>query len=264
MSMMVWPTESLPRKITFVSDLHLFSTRSTAERHREMIVRASREADLVVLGGDLFDFRWSRIGDHRATSEEAIRWLERLIEEVGHDRVAGRHFAFLYGNHDGDTYLRSRLVEWSARRDDFSLAGDLLRIGDIAMLHGDAIEGGGIESKFSGYRERWAAKPQASLNHSRAYDAALSTGAHRLVAAIAHRRRRTFTALIRYLEQQQTGPTAGVRRIVFGHTHRYLRGIAFGGVHFYNPGATVRAIPFQPVVLSSQTAVPSPSRDLAV
>jgi UDP-2,3-diacylglucosamine pyrophosphatase LpxH len=248
LAMLNWPTEQLPLQIAFISDLHLFTSRSTAERHREYMVEAATSADLVVFGGDLFDFRWSRMGDHRSTAAAAVAWLDRFIEQVGE-----KDYVYLYGNHDGDAQLRSKLTSWSAQRDNVHLAGDLLRIGDTALLHGDAIEGHVDVAHFERYRDRWAGKPQATPAQSRAYDAAISTGAHRLVAALAHRRRRTFNRLKIYLEHQHCGPSEGIRRVVFGHTHRYVPGLSYGGLRFFNPGATIRGVPFQPVTLTIES-----------
>lgn len=242
--MLNWPAEETPRTVTFISDLHLFSTRSTAIKHRQAMLSAAKQSEMVIFGGDLFDFRWSRIGDHRATATAACDWLSRFIDEVG-----PKQYLYLYGNHDGDLELRNGLAAWAEARSEFRVAGDLLRIGDTVFLHGDAIEGKCDASGLEDYRTRWAGKPQATLAQSRAYDAAISTGAHRLVAAVAHRRRRTFKRLLRYLEHHSCGHLHGVRRVVFGHTHRFIPGLSFEGVRFYNPGATVRGVPFQPVLL---------------
>jgi UDP-2,3-diacylglucosamine pyrophosphatase LpxH len=242
--MLTWPTDKTPQRIAFISDLHLFSGRSTADRHRDAMLDAASRAELVVFGGDLFDIRWSRVGGHNATAQAAVDWLERFTQQAGK-----REYVFLYGNHDGDVQLRQALVNWAGTRHDFFIAGDLFRVDDIVMLHGDAIEGRGDAAALVEYRDRWARKPQATLVQSRAYDAAVATGAHRLVAAVAHRRRRTFTRLLRYLDQHDCGHAQGIRHIVFGHTHRFVPGLSFGGVRFYNPGATVRGVPFKPVTL---------------
>ena len=50
-------------KCFFVSDLHLFANRSNAHRYLEEIARAASRAEVFVLGGDIFDFRWSRDSD---------------------------------------------------------------------------------------------------------------------------------------------------------------------------------------------------------
>ena len=208
------------------------------------MLMAARHAEMVVFGGDLFDFRWSRLGGHPRTVHAAIDWLAQFIDEVG-----PRQYCYLFGNHDGDAGLRQTLAEWGATVENFVIAGDLLRVGDIVMLHGDAIEGNGDLDRFEAYRARWAMKPQANLAQSRVYDAAVAFRAHRVAAVIAHRRGRTCQRLLHYLSHHDCGVESGVRRVIFGHTHRYLPGHWFGGVRFFNPGAAVRGVPFQPVLL---------------
>lgn len=249
--MFVWPAENLPQQLAFVSDLHLFSARSTAEQHFEAMIHAAQRAEMVVLGGDLFDIRWSRVGCQRQTIAAAIDWLDRFIHCAG-----PRQFVYLFGNHDSDPELRERLADWASSRDDVTIAGDWLRVNDIVLLHGDAIEGRGDIAALDVYRHRWSMKPQATLTQSRAYDAAVSLRAHRLAAVFAHRRRRTFQRLLTYLQAHQIGPETGIRRVVYGHTHRYIPGKSFGGVRFYNPGATVRGVPFQPLLLPTHDHSP--------
>jgi UDP-2,3-diacylglucosamine pyrophosphatase LpxH len=243
-SMLCWPTEESPQRITFLADLHLFSARSTANLHEDSMVAMARQSEMVVFGGDLFDFRWSRVGNANQTAKSAVHWLERFMGRVG-----PRPFLYLYGNHDGDAELRQALQDLESRRQDFRIAGDLLRVGDTAFLHGDVIEGRGCSTAFQEYRDRWADKRQASHAQSRAYDAAVALRVHRLAAAVVHRRTQTFQHLLVYLRSKHCGPAEGVKRVVFGHTHRFMSGRPFAGVRFFNPGATVRGIPFQPVVL---------------
>ncbi|WP_164102113.1 metallophosphoesterase [Candidatus Laterigemmans baculatus] len=249
--MLCWPEDSLPERIAFISDLHLFSTRTTADEHITAMREAAETADLVVFGGDLFDFRWSRLADAERTAAAAIDWLADFA-----DSARGRQFVYLFGNHDGDPLLRRRLAEWQDSRSDFEIAGDLLRVGDTAFLHGDVIEGKNDGRDLDAYRLRWADKPRASDVQSRVYDAAVTVRAHRLAAALAHRRRRTQLRLIRYLSHQLCGPAEGIRRVVFGHTHRLCDGQWYRGTQFFNPGAAVRGVPFRPIVIPVGDSTP--------
>ena len=51
----------------FVSDLHMYSSRSQEERYLKEIERKAAHADQFVLGGDIFDFRWSTMDSHEET-----------------------------------------------------------------------------------------------------------------------------------------------------------------------------------------------------
>ena len=48
-------------KAHFVSDLHLFSKRSSGPQVQRAIEAAVARSDTFVLGGDIFDFRWSEL-----------------------------------------------------------------------------------------------------------------------------------------------------------------------------------------------------------
>ncbi len=251
--MRCWPEDQVPGRITFISDLHLFSARTTAAKHEAEMIELAKQSDMIVFGGDLFDFRWSRIGNALHTANSAISWLQHFMARCGRQEPQARQFVFLFGNHDGDRELRCALDEFACSESGFSIAGDLLRVGDVAFLHGDAIEGDGSLAGFEDYRARWADKRQANRAQSTAYDAAVALRVHRVAAAMAHRRNRTFQRLLNYLNEHHCGPREGVKRVVFGHTHRFLPGRPFGGVLFYNPGATVRGVPFHPIVLEKQS-----------
>ncbi len=51
----------------FISDLHLFSQRSIGQWHWEQQLASIESAEAVVLGGDIFDIRWSQRGNLDAT-----------------------------------------------------------------------------------------------------------------------------------------------------------------------------------------------------
>ena len=64
-----------------ISDLHLFSRRSRAEELLvEMEVRIA-SADILVLNGDVFDFRWSTLPDIQATVDASLEWLDLLMKK---------------------------------------------------------------------------------------------------------------------------------------------------------------------------------------
>ena len=92
----------------FISDLHLFASRSKAWKYLDEMVLAAREAENFVLGGDIFDFRWARTKNNRQTVDRAIAWLTDLINSC-----PGCHFHFVLGNHDYHQALMDRLADLS-------------------------------------------------------------------------------------------------------------------------------------------------------
>ncbi len=240
-----WPTADGIRRLTFVSDLHLFSSRSNASQHLQLIRRSIAEADLCVWGGDLFDFRWSRLKGENTTIHHALRWLDDWYEEF-----PATSFVFLDGNHDAHAAFTTQLAHWSKTRNRFHCGLNCLRVGNTLMLHGDVIEGDGSAGAFADYRDRWSDKPSASGMASGVYDLAIAARAHRAAALAIHRKRSTCLRLMRWMHHQPVESTQGVRRIVFGHTHRLITGFQVQGIEFYNGGAAIRHVPFSPVNLT--------------
>ena len=239
-----WPYNRTVNSLTFISDLHLFSGRSNAAEHRELIGESIRAADLCVWGGDLFDFRWSRLRDGEESVGRALEWLDDWYTEFPET-----DFAFLNGNHDAHAPFAEALTTWSSKRQRFWCGLECLIVGDTLLLHGDVIEGKGTDYHFEQYRGRWREKRQAGTMAHRIYDVAIAARAHRAAAIAAHRRRTTCIRLIRWMHDQPTELVDGVRKIVFGHTHRRIDGFRLGGYQFFNGGAAIRHVPFCPVTI---------------
>ena len=55
-----------------VSDLHLFSARSEYARYEERFLDLCKGKDLLVLNGDIVDFKWSQLGSFEATADATI------------------------------------------------------------------------------------------------------------------------------------------------------------------------------------------------
>ncbi|WP_153556377.1 metallophosphoesterase [Roseimaritima sediminicola] len=240
-----WPDhQRTPLRFCFVSDLHCFSARSMVHQHEWLINRVIQRSDVCVWGGDLFDFRWSQVGHEGESIDAALRWLQRYYE-----RYPEKQFVFLNGNHDAHGRFRERLDEWSEGRERFRSGLDALVADDTLFLHGDVIEGTGSDQCFARYRRTWQDKPTAHPRASRLYDAAVSVRLHQAVAMTAHRRRRTCLRLDRWLHRQEAPWSDSIRRVVFGHTHRALNRFLFKGKEFYNAGAAIRHVNFQPIEL---------------
>lgn len=241
-----WQPDPSVQRLTFISDLHLFSSRSNADQHRSMIGESIDQADLCVWGGDLFDFRWSRLRDDRESIDRALDWLD-----VWYQQHPTTQFVFLDGNHDAHLAFREQLSEWASSRERFRSGLDCLRVGDTLLLHGDVIEGRGCHDRFSRYRGRWQNKPTAGNTANRLYDAAVAARVHRAAAAATHRHRNTCLRLLHWMNGQPTEATEGIEKVVFGHTHRRIDAYRIDGIEFYNGGAAIQHVPFRPVTLQT-------------
>jgi len=239
-----WIPDDSVKSLCFVSDLHLFSDRCNWNEHQHTVQQVIEASDLVIWGGDLFDFRWSRLGSEKHSIRESFGWLERWLR-----LFPSKTYLYLDGNHDAHLPFRRELQRWGDDQKNFHCGYDCLRIGNTLFTHGDVIEGRGNLQSFRDYRARWENRSTASSLASRAYDLAVAVRAHQAAALAVNRRRSTCLRLLHWMNQQPSEQVAGIQRIVFGHTHRRIDAYEVAGIRFYNGGAAIRHVPFCPVVL---------------
>jgi UDP-2,3-diacylglucosamine hydrolase len=100
------------RQGAVISDLHLFTNRTTVNHYLQDIYDAAQECDLIVLNGDIFDFHWSRHKGFEASVRAAEVWVRELAGTFAWYRIDGK--LFLHGDvyHGGAS---SRTL-WNYRR----------------------------------------------------------------------------------------------------------------------------------------------------
>ena len=65
-----------------VSDLHLFARRSRGSELLDSLAGQLAEADLLVLNGDTFDFRWIAPRDREQAFAAAVEKLHALLHRI--------------------------------------------------------------------------------------------------------------------------------------------------------------------------------------
>lgn len=223
----------------YVSDLHLFSPRSSADPNPSWIVERYSEMELLVLGGDIFDFRWSRQGSVSETLHSAEQWLVQLCQTW-----RGR-IVYLPGNHDClDDFLLTldRLARQTAT---FEWHFHYAAFGGTICLHGDVIDAGS-PARLARYRDRFQhTDPQSAMAHT-VYDAAVGLRVHRLIPSLRQKFRNPCEALLPHVRELRKD-TQPIRQVIFGHTHFPIDGLQIDEVCFHNPGAALRHLKFCPV-----------------
>lgn len=233
------------KKISFLSDLHLFSRRSSAPDMESKIQQLVKRCDTLVLGGDIFDFRWSTQLSVGHAIDDSIQWLQRLI-----DANTECKFHYLLGNHDCHPDFVQSLQRLSESASQLSWHRHFLRIDDSVFLHGDIVDtpirqGQSYHEVLDARRlEGELRKPPTKLSHA-LYDAAVQARVHRLVVQIAKRKEVVLSRLTKYLRSQSFDAQNGINRVYFGHTHRKLISVPYAGMQFYNPGAAIKGLPFE-------------------
>jgi UDP-2,3-diacylglucosamine pyrophosphatase LpxH len=226
----------------FVSDLHLFSRRSLAHHHTDQLYAAAREAESFVLGGDIFDFRWSTLRTCEATIDASIHWLEELVAEHAHCQ-----FHFVLGNHDCNRKFVARLDKLAAQTPNLAWYDDYVRLGHSLFLHGDVADGNPTVATLAARRQKkWHHdERRKTAVHNFFYDFAVHTNLHKMVGQIANPQSRVAARLIHYLDEVGHGPKNGLRHIYFGHTHVAMSNFQFGGLTFHNGGAPIKGLEFR-------------------
>ncbi|MBN1591514.1 MAG: metallophosphoesterase [Pirellulales bacterium] len=228
------------RKTYFVSDLHIFSSRSQEHRYLEQIGQRAAHAGAFVLGGDIFDFRWSMAANPDETVARAIHWLHELAAEYPECQ-----FHFVLGNHDYHEPFLDRLDHLRSRLGNFSWYPFYARLGGTVFLHGDVADRRTTAQKLSDRRSRWLNKKQRGPMANRLYDLAIENKLHKPMIHLARRRRTVARRILVYLEDIGEGLSTGVKNVYFGHTHLAFSDFEYRGVRFHNGGAPINGLRFR-------------------
>ena len=217
----------------------MLSRRSLGDRHMEAIRRRAAAADVFILGGDIFDFRWATM----ATLDEAVHgattWLRNLVTHAPHCQ-----FHYLLGNHDYHGAFLAELACLEAGVPSLSTHPFHLRLGNSLFMHGDVAVRKMTSRKLAASRSRWLHARKRGRLLGGVYDLAILANLHRPFPFLRYPKRAVAKRILVYLEDIGHGPRDGVRHVYFGHTHRALAGYQYGGVIFHNGGAALRGVPF--------------------
>jgi UDP-2,3-diacylglucosamine hydrolase len=233
----------------FVSDLHMFSRRSLAPRHEAAIQRTAARSRTFVLGGDIFDFRWSILPSLERTIEAAIEWLGELT-----DRNPHCDFHFVMGNHDYNGSFMAALSKLAQRTSNLQWHPTHLRLGQSLFLHGDIADKPRLcHEKLLRRRQRfWDDEPAQGRLANSVYDWVIKARLHHL-AKLVHRHKRVTTRLLHYVDRIGHGAESGLRHVYFGHTHYAMSDYERGGILFHNGGAPIHGLDFRIVPVEIQS-----------
>jgi len=225
----------------FVSDLHLFSQRSLAPRHERALHATAAKADSFVLGGDIFDFRWSTLSSTEATVAAALEWLDEL---VGSHRQCDFHYVL--GNHDSNQRFVAALHAYARTVKNLKCHPYYLRQGTSVFLHGDVADRAVMcPDRLRKRREHWGKDERRGKVRNLLYDWAVNVRLHKLCGKVVHPRKRVARRILGYLNRIGHGPMQGIEHIYFGHTHDALSHYRHNHVTFHNPGAPIAGLDFR-------------------
>ncbi len=228
----------MPR-VCFFSDLHLFARRSNANVHFKNLVAAANESDICILGGDIFDFRWSTFPTEDETAHAAVEWLREFDRQTNQCKTL-----FLLGNHDDHPELLERLPYLEQELKTFEWSRYYYRLGDSLFLHGDVADRTMTAACLQQQREQFEHGTRSEIRH-KLYDIAVKAQLHRLAPSAVYPCKRVASRILAYMQHIGQGPESGVEHVFFGHTHRPMDHYQYSGIHFHNPGAPIGDAPFR-------------------
>jgi len=227
----------------FISDLHLFSQRSIGQRYWNQNKDQVSAAKVIVLGGDIFDIRWSQLGTLDATIHAASEWVETAIA-----LNPTANWVYLLGNHDCHPRITMMLESLVERYDNFVWSSTVWRNGSSVFLHGDVLDGERHIGGLNDYRKSFHEDPQKGRIGNLLYSAVIETRLHGLIPRLRHTQKKTCQRLIQYLERQGEGFLDDIDSIYFGHTHIPMYGFQYGRYQFYNAGSGIRHLKLIPAM----------------
>jgi UDP-2,3-diacylglucosamine hydrolase len=92
-----------------LSDLHLFARRLVGQDCINSLRAELAAAGVLVLNGDIFDFRWSSVRNFEASVAAALDWLRDLPNDFPRCQIH-----YVLGIHDRLTRFRERLPALAA------------------------------------------------------------------------------------------------------------------------------------------------------
>lgn len=230
----------------FISDLHLLSRRSVGQMHWQQLKPELHKSDLLILGGDIFDFRWSTHGDLIRSTQAARQWLHEAIDANKQLRII-----YLLGNHDCLPSMQTLLKTLTSEIANFCWVEQHLALDQSVFLHGDVLDAGLTSSALANYRAKFSDKhrERGDLAH-RMYDLLVASRIHGVPPKIIHRAPRVTKRLSQYLSSFDLTAEHGIHQVYFGHTHQPLGGTTYGNQLYFNPGSGIRHLPFAPCKFS--------------
>lgn len=217
-----------------VSDLHLFTNRTTVHEHMTTIRRAAEQCSLFVFNGDIFDFQWSLHKGFMQSVRAAEEWIGDIV--AAHPTT---HFIFLLGNHDSIPAYREALQRLAAETDNVEWHPDWYRDGNRLFLHGDVYHGGHNREALAAYRTRCNRRLKHSRLHHACYWAFARSGLPAIFLRLVRRQvcARRITA---YLAAELGPELRDIRHVYFGHVHTPFTDFRYHDRLFHNTGSATR------------------------
>lgn len=216
-----------------LSDLHLLTRRSTAQQYQPAIEAAADDADLFVLNGDIFDFKWSTEASVEDSVASAEEWIRDLV-----DPRSGCRFVFLIGNHDNIDSYKALLQRLSGELPNLDWEEYYLHLGDKVFLHGDVVHRATTPELLDRKRRKFAQpRPKGPVANAM-YDGLTRSRIHVGVTHI-YPKKIFLRRVISYLRNVLPDHLDDLQQVYIGHLHDTFADLELDGLTFHSSGAAI-------------------------
>jgi len=229
-----------------ISDLHLFARRSRGAARFDSLRGKLSSAEVLVLNGDIFDFRWSTLGQHQETLPAAVKWLRNVAGDFPECQIH-----FIVGNHDCTSAFLEELRGLADDLPRFQWHEYLLRLGPALFFHGDCAHRSMDHHALRRFRRKWQGDWRCGPALSAAYVCADRLGITRRVHEWHFPRRKTVARIAYYLDHASPGWREQTRDCYFGHTHLPFTDYEYDGIQFHNTGSAIFNLDFNPILFEA-------------
>ena len=217
-----------------VSDLHLFTNRTTVYEYMPAIRKAADTCRVFIFNGDIFDFHWSFHTGFVAAVKAAEQWIFALASQHPYTR-----FVFLLGNHDSIAEYSATLDKLSHANHNIEWSPNWYRINDKLFLHGDVYHAGSDIGRLAAYRKRCNLKLRRSRLRHACYWAFARSGLPQIFLLMVNRKT-CARQILAYLSQELGDEMHQVREVFFGHIHTTFTNFEYQNVLFHNTGSATK------------------------
>lgn len=225
-----------------VSDLHLYARRSDGAEKMHALMPRLASASLLVLNGDIFDFRWSTLPSPEATVQGANHWLRNLLNDLPDTEIH-----YLIGNHDCLPAHQVMLTTLANDIPRFRWHEHSLQVGNRLFIHGDCTHYPMNMDALRSYRATWSRHGQRGRVAAKAYQVVDRLGFTRFAHRFQFPLEKTLQRLTHHLDDACNGWRERTRQCYFGHTHEPFQDVEHAGLMFHNTGSGIRGMPFNPI-----------------
>ncbi|MCP3929668.1 MAG: hypothetical protein GY705_11265 [Bacteroidetes bacterium] len=215
-----------------ISDLHIFSKRSYAEDILNSMHEQIKNADFLVLNGDIFDFAWTILDSIDQTIHEAVNWLSNLTIQYPDCCIY-----YILGNHDSLEPFAKLLKNMTRQIKNITICDTHLVLGKHLFIHGDLP----LALKNPWVRKLQKTIPKKTYFFHLCYEYAVKCNFHKLVYSYFSPKY-CANRLCKILQKYPKDFLGTIEHIYFGHTHLPFHEYFHKNYFFHNTGASINGV----------------------